>query len=1400
MTFSNEALQKARESGYSDDEIYSHLSASDPRFKTAHESGYTLDDVAAHFAQSRGVTATGGDHSDVSAGSTPAPATALGAVAGAIGQASRLGPEEPTKEDLSQLPPWDTRRIKAAESLSEMQALETEAQRRPLVDLPKPGDKSFGAVANIVTAGLSNLVPSSEGAGAGVASGIRAVEGMGTAENISMIPSAAVAGAAGLMRPVSAYFAATMGKEAVKSGKGAIDALAAGDLTKAGEELVTAGTMGLMATAAGGHAYGETRGAATVRARAESAATSEAGKLKQEASVTDQQRRTDAQLDAALSEAEKLAEPPTTTPPNAEQVTSPTQPDVNVLKPEGAPESGGQVPANESGVGVSARGQGPEVRTAEITREEASADGLKALETIQAKVGGTLDDAIKAQADARERYAKEDKAPSPLAGPALKPSEGEPLKGQIGEEHGQMKIDAAKHGEDFTEAEHGFHDKDGNFLSRTEGAQRALDTGLIDQAEFDRMMARDEPGMTSQDLKRITEAKAAEAPVKMVAAAYRTSDGRIITGIDHMDSDMKAREAGVSVDETMAGFVDANGRFYNREDAYKAAKGQIAPEEDTFLPGKLHTGKLTEPFREPPKGMSEGTGADLPVKERIRRVAEELGQERSTGKGLESSGLTTPAFGKALTGWVDAVKGMFEVGKSLKRFIGNRGQRDITAATFDAANNKAGYVARQARRHVELAGASKVGPGESALQQRAATFVRQANGDKAGMLAKLSAIKGKGFDDVIDYATKHWDELESISDAAKTMTDAAHIEADAAGVSLDYRDNYVKGAYDFPFENKVIFDEKGGGVGTGTSFKKPKVFNDYAEAIAAGFKPKELRLDMLTESAVGSTLRAVNRSKWATSLESITLPDGLKAVVPPTKAGTAPRGYRMVQVTPGRLLPIHEELAPTVEALTHPSQFPRILSQSAAFVKHNLLVLDIFHGSRFAQMQGAFERGIPSYHKGLALLEFSDADLGKAVSRGLISPAESAWASANRPKLEGMMDAGLNVGRISDALFADVTPLLPGAKRANKFIFDKLSRGVITQSAMTALERNRSIHPEMSEAELNRYTAKEMNTYFRNLGSQGIFKSKTWQDAARFFFLAPQWVEGMVRSEARGYGQMAKAPFTRKAGNIAQGMGTGLLAYAALTQVINLITRGKPTWENDEPGHKFDAWIPDVIQGSGGFFISPLSVFAEMTHDSIKYTERGMEPLDVTAQLAKNKASPAMHAFRDLAMGKDFFGRPLHGLERVAEAAQEVAPVPLFAKTGGYKGGAERQILSTFGIKATPAASPTNDVYALADKFKREQKIKIPDIREESDYAKLRRALQNGDLELAQEEYDALAKSKKPALIETYFKKYPTKPLTGSVATESKFRGTLDHGQMEIYNASKREREEVAKLFRSLRR
>jgi hypothetical protein len=248
-------------------------------------------------------------------------------------------------------------------------------------------------------------------------------------------------------------------------------------------------------------------------------------------------------------------------------------------------------------------------------------------------------------------------------------------------------------------------------------------------------------------------------------------------------------------------------------------------------------------------------------------------------------------------------------------------------------------------------------------------------------------------------------------------------------------------------------------------------------------------------------------------------------------------------------------------------------------------------------------------------------------------------------------------------------------------------------------ERNANIYPDKTAKELDFRTAREVNTFYRNLGSQGIFKSKTWQDTARLVALAPQWVEGGLRSEAAAYGQTARVPLdiatgNARIGNISKTAGTGLLAYAAITQIINMASTGHPTWENPE-GHRMDAYIPDWMSGSDGYWFSPLSVFAETTHDFLKYDEQENSNLGVVAHIAGNKLQPVMRAGKDLLLGKDYFDRPLPtSLDRFEQAGYDLLPVPipvsaLYAQRPGQ---AQQTLLSSAGLKVDKVKSEKSEI------------------------------------------------------------------------------------------------------------
>jgi len=247
------------------------------------------------------------------------------------------------------------------------------------------------------------------------------------------------------------------------------------------------------------------------------------------------------------------------------------------------------------------------------------------------------------------------------------------------------------------------------------------------------------------------------------------------------------------------------------------------------------------------------------------------------------------------------------------------------------------------------------------------------------------------------------------------------------------------------------------------------------------------------------------------------------------------------------------------------------LMKGTGTLKHSLLLFDTFHAMRMSAKAMSL-KGSPAYGKGLSLLEYKDADLATAVKNGEITQTMADYAKAKRPIGERLVANGLNVGRVQEALYSDIVRQIPLAGDFNKWVFEKLTRGTMMESAIKEFERVKKANPALGDDAVARKVSKDLNIYFGNLGRQGVFRSRTFQDLARLVFLAPQWFESMAQTEGRALGQAVKVPFTGKVGSIAKGTGSLLFATFVATQLTNLITKHRPTWQNDE-GHKLDAWI-----------------------------------------------------------------------------------------------------------------------------------------------------------------------------------------------------------------------------------
>ncbi|PYS87345.1 MAG: hypothetical protein DMF62_12790, partial [Acidobacteria bacterium] len=421
----------------------------------------------------------------------------------------------------------------------------------------------------------------------------------------------------------------------------------------------------------------------------------------------------------------------------------------------------------------------------------------------------------------------------------------------------------------------------------------------------------------------------------------------------------------------------------------------------------------------------------------------------------------------------------------------------------------------------------------------------------------------------------------------------------------------------------------------------------------------------------------------------------------------------------------------TGESLVRKYALGRGLLETESTIKHGLLVFDSYHAFRVMRRQLFLMHDI-SYNKGKSLAEYDSETIQRLVKAGEINSKDAAWIEKRRPDYELGLRNGLNVARLAEQLTGHLlqSDLMVGGKNLNflqhfnKWVFQKVTRGAMIESYLYELERARKNHTDWTEDQRAGYAAKQVNVLMGNLQRQGIIKSETFRDLGQIAFLAPQWVESMAQLEVRGAKQLAQVPLDAVAkrriqiGTSGKAVGTGILAFIVANQIVNMATRGKPTWENPEPGRKFDAFIPDVdatlnktlgtkFEGGEGFWLSPLSDIAEMTHSYVMYGHRGNGILESSGKILENKLSPLGRAEEVMRTGRDYAGRRLD--DRLTEAGKAMIPTPLpfagaFSETPGQ---GQRQAYSTFGLKVDPASrSEMMTDKTLTERIDRTQKDK----------------------------------------------------------------------------------------------
>lgn len=843
------------------------------------------------------------------------------------------------------------------------------------------------------------------------------------------------------------------------------------------------------------------------------------------------------------------------------------------------------------------------------------------------------------------------------------------------------------------------------------------------------------------------------------------------------------------------------------------AEGELS--HGMIMPGEKVIGKIpsVEEWNAMPE-MSEKSSAITEAAEYRRKLREASDAEKLSAKGPVRK----------------AVDDLNNRRKALGTIFRAGANRKVMDQTIDAADNKANIVGQQMGNRLRI--------GTDKLRREAALAVVEAAGDPKKLtdfLAKAQAGNNTDAVRAVRYAQANWARLQPDAVRVKTILDGQISQEQTAGIATEYRDAYVPHIYDRdllmgtgrPF---VI----AGGSGTGSGFKKGRTFENIFDAIEAGYTPKTLDVADLVEHRVKVGQKIINRKAWGESLAGLVDPsDGNPISAPlirksrgPGRPGyeVAPPGYVAKEILPGIRLGIHEAYRPLFDALTGESQVAgsvpgKLLLEAAGGIKHGLLVFDSFHASRIFQKlltlaPGKVLSGKAGYERGQSLLEYSDADLSRAVADNLITPEIEAWVRTNRPNANLLIDSGLNVGRIQESLYNSVVRQIPGLGTFNKWVFEKLTRGALMEAGLIELERVSAAKPNVPRGTIAQQVARDLNAYFGNLGRQGIFKSKSAQDVARLVALAPQWVESMARTELKGAAQIAKGttydPIVHKTlltGSIGKGVAQGLIAYFVGTQIVNYITRGHSTFENPEDNHKLDAWIPDVTGKSHGFFLSPFSVVAELTHDMLRYSSKEPTKWEAAMRIASNKASPMARAAKVLLTGRDYDGKQITDTwKRVKQAAFALAPTPIplapLIKGSAYPGQTQRQLTASLGFKTEPAESATQQIVGKAKQFMIEVGKKKPVMLEPSEdepaYYKLRDLLRKDDQPGAEAMLAELRKTHTPKQIMTAMRNHVKRPFTGSRANEVAFRASLSPKDRGVYDKARDEQRQEYRQFLKL--
>lgn len=616
----------------------------------------------------------------------------------------------------------------------------------------------------------------------------------------------------------------------------------------------------------------------------------------------------------------------------------------------------------------------------------------------------------------------------------------------------------------------------------------------------------------------------------------------------------------------------------------------------------------------------------------------------------------------------------------------------------------------------------------------------------------------------------------------------------------------------------------------GKQFRQGKTFKNIYEAASVGpYIPASLDVASLMGSRVRTGMHSVARRMWWDSLKSLKDENG-NFVVKEGKKGGGPPSPDYVEFPlkgTGDKVYVHQAYEGLVHQLTDPSAIhhnaaSKLLLESTQFLKHTALLGDVFHLGRvmyYSQSIMGFKGA--RFKPGWAATVIREGDLDRAVDRGIIAPKTRDYLKEkvafrmgtkadmiSRSRLSELYEkAGLNTGRIQDAIYKDLVKSFPGLGTYNRFLFDRFTTGMMKSAALKEFDRLSKLDPEKDSRQIIQESAKDLNLYFGSIGRQGWIRSATIRDVFNIGLLAPQWLEGLIKKEVQPL-KLLTNPHAALTGRTTafRGIARGLGAMILLTQVMNMITRGKPTWQNEEKDHKWEAWLP------GNVWLSPLAVFNELTADILRIMETKPRLWDAIQQVGTNKLSFAGRAAVVLASGKSPTGEYQSSTGGVLRsAAEQLIPIPISIGTWAQFGAhflapgtippvalpqLMQKTFATMGIKTHVGLDPVQTMHIAAQAFKQANGVEEPkiDFTDEATNSKLRYQLKSGDVGGATRTLNELRKHHSDGEIIQAMETWARRPFTSQVQ-EGMFRAGMDDYGRKVYDQAVQQRYDQVNQF-----